>query len=952
MPNKSRHTLYAECMLKQNLAVEKIVNCHRFLFPDSPPKEELQQLVEQDISPYLISVDLDQSPMQRQIRALEKQHPLDAETLKTIEEKKGYIQQYTHYYESSVQIYQEVQPQLKALEVNEEEFSAPDNKRNEYLYIIDTETAGFLCKKADKEKNCPITFANKSIELKDKQTDAVRVWRNNVNIDKLVIRDNRSDIETAHRDGIQLIPPPKYREETDAAGKTVQIKEADQMAGMVLENTTITNCDILAPKAALQGIFSSDGMCRNLKVDQVKVGTQGGHAISISGVLTGCEFSNIKLYQQTDFSDEHPAPIPEIALFPVRIGGNMADDGMLYILDFKKGSGHEYGSFIDSNNKLYRAGSNQAEITNVKDYRKIIPERFKTMSCGLTDFNYSKYINEYSTWTLADFKRELPDAYQQMKAWIDRRLSEYSKGGEREIEIILVNGEEVPIQLPKISPEQTSHKKFGVLDMLTTAQRKLNEQDPAWLNTRLPDLQETAIRSFTMKCIAIRNGTVAPLYDLGKYGNALRKAYLRFILNDKQFNKPMVNAPYPTKPNDSVQAATNQTKPVAPKASEIWSRPEDNELKAALRVAPSLSVPQGEDIQLSLTSPFNDAGYSYKWTAAATDLPVGKNNTYTIKTTNLAVKDKYRIFCDVTKDGHMQRVIAYYNVKEKAAQVAETTKPEAVIPEGTWSSTPSLKDDLRITPSQTPAKGKKIKFFFREGSKYNDGSYTFRWSISGHVNLGTGKGKSRTVDTTKLDEGEYRQVFTVTDKNGKAHNGSVNFTIMKQGVSPATTGTGSHTEIPTISTADFETHKPNIIKDKATISVGDKVTFSLDANYEDARYYWIFDGNGITPQKGSKSTLLVDTTGFSPGKYRLRGTVTSKDRKQHQLSMWADVEEGNWIGIEIVLDDGEDISQYTGDKYELELPDGSKIKGTVKDERAFRINVPNDVKQAEFRWVD
>ena len=150
-----------------------------------------------------------------------------------------------------------------------------------------------------------------------------------------------------------------------------------------------------------------------------------------------------------------------------------------------------------------------------------------------------------------------------------------------------------------------------------------------------------------------------------------------------------------------------------------------SKLKAALRVAPSLSVPQGEDIQLSLASPFNDdAAYSYKWTAVNTDLAIGKNNSYTIKTTDLAVKDKYRIFCDVTKDGHMQRVIAYYNVKEKSVQIAETTKPKAVIPEGTWGSTRPLKDDLRVTPSQALAKGEKIKFFFREGSKYNDGSYT------------------------------------------------------------------------------------------------------------------------------------------------------------------------------------------------------------------------------------
>jgi len=134
----------------------------------------------------------------------------------------------------------------------------------------------------------------------------MRVWRNNVTVDKLTIRDNRIDIKTAHRDGIQLIPPPKYREVTNAAGETRQIKEADQMADMILEDTTITQCKIFALKAALQGIFSSDGMCRNLKIDHVIVGTQGGHAISIAGVLTGCEFTNISLHQQQGLTDNKP----------------------------------------------------------------------------------------------------------------------------------------------------------------------------------------------------------------------------------------------------------------------------------------------------------------------------------------------------------------------------------------------------------------------------------------------------------------------------------------------------------------------------------------------------------------------------------------------------------------------------------------------------------------------
>ena len=226
--------------------------------------------------------------------------------------------------------------------------------------------------------------------------------------------------------------------------------------------------------------------------------------------------------------------------------------------------------------------------------------------------------------------------------------------------------------------------------------------------------------------------------------------------------------------------------------------------------------------------------------------------------------------------------------------------------------------------------------------------YTFRWSISGHANLGTGRGKSRTIDTGKLDKGEYRQVFTVTDKNGTAYNGSVNFTVL-EAVETSATNTGATAEIPTISTADFLSHKPTIIKDKDIITAGDIVTFSLDANYEDARYYWVFDGNGITAQTGAKNTLVVNTVDLPPGRYRLRGTITSKNREQHQLQMNVDII-SNWIGIELDTDD--DISPYQGDKYELILPDGSIITGEVRDQKIFRINVPANVEYADFRWVD
>ncbi len=373
-------------------------------------------------------------------------------------------------------------------------------------------------------------------------------------------------------------------------------------------------------------------------------------------------------------------------------------------------------------------------------------------------------------------------------------------------------------------------------------------------------------------------------------------------------------------------------------------------------------VKQGETVSVFLkeTSTFN-TGYTFFWRMAGIDsavVPFGNQPQYSIDTSKIPELGKQRIQLVLrnksnTAESHNASV--YFMLEAKVAEQTQTTSstPTPIVevtPKGTWSRTDTLKNDLRVTPSQAPSKGQKVKFYFSEGSKYNDGSYTFRWTISGHSKLGTGKGKSRTIDTSKMDAGEYRQVFTLSNDTG-SYNGSVNFSV-EQADSPATTDTGASTEIPTIPTADFATRKPLIVKDKETVSVGDKVTFSLDAIYEGARFYWVFDGNGITAQKGSTSNLMVDTTGFSPGKYRLRGTVTSKDRKQHQVSMWVDVKEGNWIGIDIDLDPDEDLIQYQGIGYELLLPDGSKITGAIGDQKVFRINVPKDVEQAEFRWVD
>jgi len=211
----------------------------------------------------------------------------------------------------------------------------------------------------------------------------------------------------------------------------------------------------------------------------------------------------------------------------VRIGGNMADDGMIYVFDFAKGSGHEYGKVLSSNNKVYKTGQSQAETIHPVDHRKEVPENYLKMAFGIRNFNYTKYVEQYTQWTVADFKQNMPEQYRQMKAWLKLRYTEY-KSGERTTD--RVDG--ITVTLADISPEQKDPKPFGVLDMLGKAKQALDAENPQWMKTPLPELQETAIRSFTMKCIALKNGKADSLYDLGAEGNAIRKVYLRYLLKE------------------------------------------------------------------------------------------------------------------------------------------------------------------------------------------------------------------------------------------------------------------------------------------------------------------------------------------------------------------------------------------------------------------------------------
>ncbi len=161
----------------------------------------------------------------------------------------------------------------------------------------------------------------------------------------------------------------------------------------------------------------------------------------------------------------------------------------------------------------------------VEDLRRKIPDEFQKIAVGLNNFNYDNYFKQCSEWTVADFKANDAWGYGQMVQWLNLRIKEFSSG-QRE------TGS--PLSAP--SAEQMSTQAYGVLDMLKKAQTAVQGNTATFLNTRLADLQETAIRSFSMKRIAIRNATVMPLLDLGAL-NARREAMLKWLLDSSQLGQ-------------------------------------------------------------------------------------------------------------------------------------------------------------------------------------------------------------------------------------------------------------------------------------------------------------------------------------------------------------------------------------------------------------------------------
>ena len=184
-----------------------------------------------------------------------------------------------------------------------------------------------------------------------------------------------------HRDAIQLIPPMK--------------SGIDQFSGAVLSNTTIQD-NTIESKAKLQGIFSTDGAFKNLKIINNKISTEGAHKISILGFLTGEVTGNTDLNGKT----------LDIKIQPLRLGGGTPITNF-FVLGFSKGCSYQYGHIKGISGTDLDRRSKKVVLGRGYDPRKY-----------LLDFNMDRFIKLYQS------NGKIQGRFEAIKDCVERMLKD------------------------------------------------------------------------------------------------------------------------------------------------------------------------------------------------------------------------------------------------------------------------------------------------------------------------------------------------------------------------------------------------------------------------------------------------------------------------------------------------------------------------------------------------
>lgn len=357
------------------------------------------------------------------------------------------------------------------------------------------------------------------IELLGKQTDAVRICWGGNHIRNLNIQDLRL-YKAAHHDAIQLIPPKTTdRQRRLRVGDQEQDwVVGDQMTGTVLENVTVENCSIRSPSSPLQGIFAGDGLFNNLRLLGNHVQTASDHSITINGLLSG-EISDNVLQAVNDKP-------PVIRLYPARIGGNLAEEGLVYILDFadEKTRGPKLQYLPITLRDNYLSGLPDGQAAEIIDSRSRIPDTHRLLSFGLKRFRYHAFMEKFSNLSFGEYRQQNAGKdFARLKIWLEDRIAEYGSGKRI-----------MPDALPAIPPGD--ERRTHILPLLRKAlANAINSH--ALDHVSLSNFPETPIRAFTAKQLALRYGELQPLDGLDARDQArrqqmerLRKATLKYLL--------------------------------------------------------------------------------------------------------------------------------------------------------------------------------------------------------------------------------------------------------------------------------------------------------------------------------------------------------------------------------------------------------------------------------------
>ncbi len=759
-----KHTRYAFHASQLNEAKDTIRRTRRYFFPADqlPPEGE-----DGDWNKWLVTVTVSQCSLYSTVNKLKSDPAADPAKLATMETA---MNKYVADYNAAVVSYPQQVTEIQKLENNNDQFLAPENKLYEYLYVLDEETCSYLCASKNNTTTtsptpCRCQFLGpKNIDLINNQTDAVRVWNSNSHLKNLTVMDNRTYTE-AHRDAIQLIPPKM----TDKTRKVKMLKDGfeqeqdwilcDQMSAAILENVTVEACTVKAPGGPLQGIFSSDGLFSSLKILNNTIQTAGEHAITINGFLSG-EISGNTLQAVA-------GKTPAIRLYPTRIGGNQAEEGVAWILSFANEGGTnpvlQYGKPVLGNNPLVGvAGKTQAELI---DARSDMPENYRWNSFGLENFRYYAFRDEFSTLTFGQYRTlDGGKYYTQLKAWLQDRIAEYTNG------IRKMQG-----YLPDITNIQTDERHTQVLPLLQKA-LKNTVNSSTYDHVSISNFPETPIKVFIAKQLVLKHGTLKTLVALnGMVRTDLpnltaqdmekrRQATLKYLLTATQLANTIPNPlPDPTKNTTGESGNTPTTLPKNYGTLKILAQP--------------LTVQQGDNITFSADANAHaKTGDKLGWYWSANG-KTANTATFTLNTTGLAVGEySVKATLYVTPAGQTQRTAIAGSAMFSIVIKTVTPEPPPTLPKPLTSSG-ALGAYIRV--SETNVKQGKVITFSLDSTyiaqQQKGAKLTYYWTAPANSGNPAGQAATYTIKTDTLAPGNshtvkvtlYRQADGSTTKTSQ-----------------------------------------------------------------------------------------------------------------------------------------------------------------------------------------